>query len=371
MTQITPILMPKWGLSMREGKLAAWHVREGDQIAPGDEIMDVETDKIANVVEAADGGLLRRIVATEGETLPVRALLAVMAPAAVDEAEIDAYVASYETPNAAAGDDEAGPAYLFADLPMGRIRHAARPGPEGGDALPILLIHGFGGDLDNWLFNIDALAEAGPVHALDLPGHGQSVKSARPADLALMVATLTALMDDLGLGRAHLVGHSMGGLIAGQMALEQPERVAALSLIAPAGLGPEINAAYIDGFVRAEGRKDLKPVLGALFDDQALVSRALVQDLLKYKRLDGVPEFLAELSGGLFAEGRQAVQIAGALAATGLPVQVIWGEGDAVIPAAHAANLPGARVHVIGKAGHMVQMEQAAEVNRLIRAFGA
>ena len=109
MADITPILMPKWGLSMREGKLAAWHVREGDQIAPGDEIMDVETDKIANVVEAADGGLLRRIVATEGETLPVRALLAVMAPAAVDEAEIDAYVASYETPNAAAGDDEAGP----------------------------------------------------------------------------------------------------------------------------------------------------------------------------------------------------------------------------------------------------------------------
>ena len=90
MTQITPILMPKWGLSMREGKLAVWHVSEGDQIAPGDEIMDVETDKIANVVEAADGGLLRRIVASEGETLPVRALLAVMAPASVAEDEIDA-----------------------------------------------------------------------------------------------------------------------------------------------------------------------------------------------------------------------------------------------------------------------------------------
>jgi len=94
MADITPILMPKWGLSMREGKLAAWHVAEGAEIKPGDEIMDVETDKIANVVEAADGGLLRRRVGIEGETYPVRALLAVMAPESVPDAEIDAYVAA-------------------------------------------------------------------------------------------------------------------------------------------------------------------------------------------------------------------------------------------------------------------------------------
>ncbi len=367
MTQITPILMPKWGLSMREGKLAVWHVSEGDEISPGDEIMDVETDKIANVVEAADGGLLRRIIAAEGETLPVRALLAVMAPASVAEDEIDAYVASYEAPSAEAGDEDAGPAHQFADLPAGRIRYAERPGMGAG--LPVLLIHGFGGDLDNWLFNIDALAEGGPVYALDLPGHGQSVKIARPADLSLMVATVAAFLDHLGLDRAHLVGHSMGGLIAGQTALDHPGRVASVTLISPAGLGPEINSAYIDGFVGAEGRKDLKPVLGALFADQSMVSRALVQDLLKYKRLDGVQDFLTELSGNLFRDGRQAVQIAEALGAAGLPVQVIWGEGDAVIPAAHAANLPGASAHVITGAGHMVQMEQSAEVNRLIRAF--
>ncbi|WP_374637207.1 acetoin dehydrogenase dihydrolipoyllysine-residue acetyltransferase subunit [Paracoccus sp. (in: a-proteobacteria)] len=369
MTQITPILMPKWGLSMREGKLAVWHVSEGDQITPGDEIMDVETDKIANVVEAADGGLLRRIVASEGETLPVRALLAVMAPASVAEDEIDAYVASYQTPAAGDGDEDAGPADQFADLPMGRIRYAERAGSGADTATPVLLIHGFGGDLDNWLFNIDALAEGGPVYALDLPGHGQSVKTARPADLALMVDTVIAFMDLLALDRAHLVGHSMGGLIAGQTALDHPGRVASVTLISAAGLGPEINSAYIDGFVRAEGRKDLKPVLGALFHDQGMVSRALVQDLLKYKRLDGVQDFLTGLAGNLFANGGQAVQIAGALAASGLPVQVIWGESDAVIPAAHAANLPGATTHVLNAAGHMVQMEQAAEVNRLIRAF--
>ncbi len=369
MTDITPILMPKWGLSMREGKLAAWHVKEGDQISPGDEIMDVETDKIANVVEAADGGLLRRIVAPEGETLPVRALLAVMAPGSVGDEAIEAYIAGYQTPSAGADDEDTGPAYQFADLPAGRIRYAERAGGASGEAVPTLLIHGFGGDLDNWLFNIDALAEDGPVYALDLPGHGQSVKSARPADLGLMVATVIALMDHLGLDRAHLVGHSMGGLIAGQLASDYPGRAASVTLIGAAGLGPDINAGYIDGFTRAEGRKDLKPVLAHLFHDQNLVSRSLVQDLLKYKRLDGVQAFLAELSGNLFADGRQAVQIAGGLAASGVPVQVIWGAGDAIIPAAHAAALGDAPRHIIQEAGHMVQMEQAAEVNRLIRAF--
>lgn len=365
MAEITPILMPKWGLSMREGKLAAWHVAEGAMIAPGDEIMDVETDKIANAVEAADGGLLRRRVGTEGETYPVRALLGVMAPESVPEAEIDAYVAAYETPAAAGEDEDAGPSYQFADLPAGRIRYAERP----GEGVPLVLVHGFGGDLDNWLFNIDALAEGGPVYALDLPGHGQSVKSARPAGLDLMVDTVAAFLDHIGAGKAHLAGHSMGGLVAGALAVKHPERVASVTLICPAGLGGEINAAYIDGFVKATGRKDLKPVLVHLFKDQSLVSRAMVEDLLKYKRLDGVQDFLAELAGTLFAEGRQAQQVAEALAAGGVPAQVIWGEADAIIPAAHAGNLKGATTHLIADAGHMVQMEKSAEVNRLIRDF--
>src|SRR5690606_35925541 len=141
-----------------------------------------------------DGGLLRRRVGIEGETYPVRALLAVMAPESVPDAEIDAYVAAYQAPSAGDEDEDAGPAYQYADLPMGRIRYAERP----GEGAPLVLIHGFGGDLDNWLFNIDALAEAAPVYALDLPGHGQSVKSARPAGLGLMVETVLAFLDHIG-----------------------------------------------------------------------------------------------------------------------------------------------------------------------------
>jgi pyruvate dehydrogenase E2 component (dihydrolipoamide acetyltransferase) len=361
--QITPILMPKWGLSMKEGKLAAWHVTEGTMISPGDEIMDVETDKIANAVEAADGGLLRRRVGQEGETYPVRALLAVMAPDTVSEAVIDAYVAGFAVPMVE-GEGDTGPAYDVADLPIGRIRYTSRP----GTGTPVILIHGFGGDLDNWLFNIDALAEEVPVHALDLPGHGQSVKAVDNPGLGTMVATLVAFMDHLGIARAHLVGHSMGGLIAGQLAVDDPARVASVTLICTAGLGAEINGGYIDGFVSASGRKDLRPVLGDLFHDQTLVSRSMVEDLLKYKRLDGVQAFLAALKANLFAGGRQAVRISDRLAESTVPCLIIWGAGDAIIPVSHSAAVAGATVAVIEGAGHMVQMEQAARVNDLIKA---
>ncbi len=357
--RIVPILMPKWGLSMKEGILSSWLVEEGSEISPGDEIMDVETDKIANAVEAPDGGLLRRRVGMAGETYPVRALLGVLAPPSVPESEIDAYVASFTAPVVEEADD-GEPVRLFLDLPVGRIRYAERP----GDGIPVLLVHGFGGDLDNWLFNIDALAEAGSVVALDLPGHGQSVKFVAAPSLATMTDAVIGLMDSLGVARAHLVGHSMGGLVAGRIAIDHPDRAASVTLIAAAGLGEEINGAYLDGFVSAASRRDLKPALTHLFADQGLVSRSMVEDVLKYKRLDGVGAFLDALRETLFPGSRQATLIADELAGTTCPCHVIWGAEDAIIPATHAGAVEGATV--IDGAGHMVQMERAAEVNRLI-----
>ena len=359
---IVPILMPKWGLSMKQGTLSSWLVEEGSEISPGDEIMDVETDKIANAVEATDGGLLRRRVGTAGETYPVRALLGVLAPPSVPDSEIDAYVASFEAP-VVEEEDDGEPVRLFLDLPVGRIRYAERP----GDGTPVLLIHGFGGDLDNWLFNIDALSEAGPVVALDLPGHGQSVKSVAAPSLATMTDAVIGLMDSLGVTRAHLVGHSMGGLVAGRIGIDQPDRVSSLTLIAAAGLGEEINGAYLDGFVSAASRRDLKPALVHLFADQALVNRSMVEDVLKYKRLDGVGAFLEALRDAIFPGGRQATSIAGDLAGIGCPCHVIWGAEDAIIPAAHARSVESATV--IDGAGHMVQMEKSTEVNRLILSW--
>ncbi|MDE2159108.1 MAG: acetoin dehydrogenase dihydrolipoyllysine-residue acetyltransferase subunit, partial [Burkholderiales bacterium] len=326
---ITPIVMPKWGLEMREGTIAGWLVEEGTRIAVGQPILEVETDKISNAVEAPDPGLLRRRVAQPGETLAVKALLGVLAEAAVSDAEIDAYVAAYEVPAADAGADEAA-TYTWTAVNGIRVRHARR---GAGSGVPVLFLHGFGGDLGNWLFNLDAIAEVAPVIALDLPGHGQSDPRLPGATLAELAGFVASFLDALEIPRVHAVGHSMGGAIAARLALDHAPRVASLALVNSAGLGTEINAGYIDGFVAAASRRELKPVVEQLFADPGLVTRQLVDDLLKYKRLDGVPGLLGRLAGTLFPDGRQAEQPVLALAGRGLPMLVVWGEEDRIIPA--------------------------------------
>jgi pyruvate dehydrogenase E2 component (dihydrolipoamide acetyltransferase) len=365
MAGITPIIMPKWGLSMAEGTVGAWLVEVGTEITVGMPIVDVETDKIANAVEAPDPGLLRRKVANEGELLPVKALLGVLAGSDVSDAEVDAYIAAFVMPVSGADDDEqAGPAYLYADVDGLSIRYARRGAAEG---TPVLFVHGFGGDLHNWLFNIDAIGEKHPVIALDLPGHGQSEVNLPGAGVAALADFVSHFMDVIDVAQAHLVGHSVGGAIAAQLALAQPQRVATLSLIASAGFGPEINTAYTEGFASAASRRDLKPVLELLFQDPTLVSRQMVDDVLKYKRLDGVGELLTTLNQGLFGGGQQRALPGLKLAQTSKPVLMIWGKDDQIVPAAHAAQAPaGATVEVFEGVGHMAQMERASDVNRLI-----
>lgn len=363
--QITPLVMPKWGLEMREGTIAAWLVEEGARIAVGTPVMEVETDKISNVVEAPDPGLLRRRVAKEGETLPVKALLAVLAERDVPDADIDAYIAAYEVPAAGDEGEEAGPAYEWVEVQGIRVRYARR-GAEGG--VPVLFLHGYGGDLGNWMFNLDALAAVGPVIALDLPGHGQSDARLPGASLADLSAFVAAFLAQIGVDRVHVVGHSLGGAIGAKLALEQPQRVASLALINPAGLGPEISSDYTRGFARAASRRELKPLVELLFADASLASRQLVDDLLKYKRIDGVAELLDALQATLFPNGRQAETPGLQLAEADVPLLVVWGAQDRIIPAAQARNAPPrATVQVLEGAGHMAMMEKASEVNALLK----
>jgi pyruvate dehydrogenase E2 component (dihydrolipoamide acetyltransferase) len=357
--------MPKWGLSMTEGKLLDWLVEEGTELAVGDEVAEVESEKINGAVEAPAAGVLRRRTAEVGDVVPVGGLLGVIAPAEVADAEIDAFIAEFQAsfvPGEAEEDAGAEPETVTVEA--GTLRFLRRG--EGDDA--VVLLHGFGGDLNNWLFNAEAIASDHTVYALDLPGHGGSVK--RAGDLAALVAALRAFLDSQGLERVHLVGHSMGGLVASALAVESPDRVRSLTLVDSAGLGEEMDAAYVEGFVAAAGRRELKPVLQRLFADPELVTRQMVDDVLKYKRLDGVQEALRGLAGALFPDGRQRHVLAGALEGYPGPVLVVWGEADRVIPAAHARSAPaGADVHVLPGAGHSPHMEAAGDFNRLVGGF--
>lgn len=357
--RIIPVVMPKWGLSMKEGKVTGWLLDDGAKINVGEAILEVETDKIAGAVESSDAGVLRRRLGKADTVYPVKALLAVIADSAVPDADIDAYVASYVTPAADEDDEDQGPQYEFAEVDGAKLRYAKR----GSGAETVVLVHGFGGDLDNWLFNIDALAENATVYAVDLPGHGQSTKAIKEASVAGLAKVLIAFMDSAGISKAHLVGHSLGGAIAMQVAKTAKDKVKSLTLISSAGLGPDINMDYINGFVGANSRKEMKPVLEKLFADPSLVSRQLVEDILKFKRLDGVEAALKSLSQGAFGDGKQSA----ILTTGGTPTLVIWGKDDNIVPPAHAANAKGAKTQVIEGAGHMVQMEQAGKVNALIK----
>ena len=234
----------------------------------------------------------------------------------------------------------------------------------------MLLVHGFGADLNTWMFTQPALAAGRRTLALDLPGHGGSAKEVGAGDAESLTDAVEGALGALGIERVHLVGHSMGGAIAALAALRRPERVASLTLIASAGLGPEINASFIDGFVRASRRREASETLSLLVFDPKLVSRSMVEDVLRYKRLDGVPVALGKIAEAWFGGGRQSLDLTGRIATLSLPVQLIWGQEDRIIPVAHAealaAHLP---VHILDAAGHLPHMEKAGEVNRLIGDF--
>ena len=125
MSDIRPIEVPKWGLTMEEGTLSAWLVQEGQAFHKGDELCEIETSKIANALEAPFDGVLRRILVEPGITLPVGALLAIAAPAAVSDSEIDAYLATRQPGQAASAAPAPTPA--VPDTPPAPVSVPAAP----------------------------------------------------------------------------------------------------------------------------------------------------------------------------------------------------------------------------------------------------
>src|SRR5271166_3374560 len=199
---VTAITMPKWGLTMTEGMVVGWLKQQGQRFAEGEEILEIETPKITNVVEAPSGGTLRRIVAPAGTTLPVGALLAVVAAAEVPEAEIDAFVAGFAVFEPSAGQEAEAEGVKPRDIEVGGRRLRYLDLGEGG-GVPVLLVHGFGADLNTWMFTQPALAAGRRVVALDLPGHGGSAKEVGAGDAESLTDAVEGALGVLGVERVH------------------------------------------------------------------------------------------------------------------------------------------------------------------------
>ena len=367
---VTSVAMPKWGLSMRSGKITDWVVAEGDPVAPGDDLADIETEKITGTLEADSPGLVRRLIATVGEDVPVGAAIALIAPPDVPDAVLDDLAARARAVIDAGlpEDDGAGPVVETVEAGGRKVSYAGAG--DSGDV--VLLVHGYGGDRNSWLFLQEPLAARHRVYALDLPGHGTSAKDVGDGSVDLLADAVLGVLDAVGSDRAHLVGHSLGGAVVLAAAARSPGRIASLTLFAPAGFGPSISAGYVRGFAAAQTRRELKPLVGQLFADEQLVTRQVVDDLLAYKRLDGVDAALAALAETLLDGDEQRIDSAAAVRALGgvVPVTVVWGGADRIIPAEQASSVaavaPGAAVRVIDGAGHMPHMERPAEAQAAV-----
>ncbi len=367
MAEIKPIPMPKWGLAMQEGTIVDWHKQEGDSIVEGEDLVDIETSKITNVALVPDTGILRRIVAQPGDKLPIGALIGVVADADVSDADIDAFIADYQARFVPEGEGEGAAGGLQTET-VDANGQSLRVGRAGsGDATPVVFIHGFGADQGNWLFNLDAYGPDRPVIAIDLPGHGGSVKSVGDGSLATMAASVAAALDALGVTRAHLVGHSYGAAVALRVAADAPARTASVTLIAPAGLpGTTLARDFLDGVVDARRARDLKPWLEMLVSDPARITRDMIDDMIKIKRMDGVDEAWGLLRDRML-DGSDFTTLMADSAA--LKVRVIASSNDRIVGQPDPAKLPaGFELHIVTEGGHMPHVEKAAEVNALLAA---
>jgi len=337
------IRMPKWGLSMKEGTITAWHVAPGHYVERGAELCDIETAKITNAFEAPASGLLARRLAESGAVVGVGRLIAVLATAGEDAGEIDALLRS-EQQEAAGRVAEQGSGLQTIPTSAGPVAYAEE---GGGNPATVVLLHGFGGDHAGWMFVQSALAASFRVIAFDMPGHGASTRVVGDGSAAAIAAPLAEAMAALCPGPVHLVAHSLG---------------ATASLIAPAGFGAPVDLSYVRGFVAARRKRDLRPLLERLFARPETLSRAMVAAGLALLEDEDARDALARIAARIEQDG------------PGVPGwpgpgrwQVLWGGHDRIVPltrevehtlAAHLHRLPGS--------GHMPQLEEHERVNSLL-----
>jgi pimeloyl-ACP methyl ester carboxylesterase len=248
---------------------------------------------------------------------------------------------------------------------------------DAGRGDPVVMIHGVGGWAENWREVMTPIARSGRLAiAFDLPGFGQSdppgdVDHFGPRD-AFYPRFVGALLDELGIRSAHLVGNSMGGAVAFTAAVTHPERTRSLALVAGGGVGTEValflRLCTLPGVPTASrlfGRPaQAREVLRTCFYDARRIPPSLYEEAERYG-LPSFGEFVHALRSGVTIFGvRKTLRdhwLALASRYAG-PVIVIWGREDRVLPVDQVGEaeelMPQARIELIDDCGHLPQVER-------------
>ena len=236
---------------------------------------------------------------------------------------------------------------------------------KGGTGTPIVMIHGFASDATSWA-PIETHLKHRPLIRIDLPGHGKSPKL-RIDSFADLVREVRHAFDGLHLETAHLVGHSLGGAVGIALADTRARRMSSLTLIAPAGLGPDINGDALSGICRATRAESLGPWLRSLVADEDLITDSYVRLAMTGRQDANLRAAQSGLAEVLFPDGVQAFDLRAALDRITTPTRIIWGKQDSIIPWKHALRAPGKMaLHLFEGVGHMPHIECSDDVGRLV-----
>jgi pyruvate dehydrogenase E2 component (dihydrolipoamide acetyltransferase) len=255
------------------------------------------------------------------------------------------------------GGQEAGYRAAHGDLAVTRW---PAEGEERGRAV---LLHCLFGDGGGWSLLGRQLAGDGySVHAPDLPGHGDTLSE--ETSLEAMAGLVASFIRESLSGPVGLVGHSIGAIIAAEVAARWPDLVERLVLLAPAGIGPRINQDFIDGMLQARTTAALARALKELGDNTP-VSVTLRRQMLA--QLERRRSRLAMICEQIATGGIQQYDIIPLLAALECPVTTVFARNDRIIPWQQAVEIPGnVNVRFLASSGHMPQWSAPAFVASLL-----
>jgi len=240
----------------------------------------------------------------------------------------------------------------------------------------LVFLHGLGGSQATWASVLGHFAETYRVAAVDLPGHGGSDKpppESTDYSISGISAKLGELLEKLELTPAVLIGHSLGGATALQLALDRPKLVRALALVDTATLGFEINDELLDRVESAPSRDEARRLLELFFQDRRFVLERGIDEMHAARNVPGAEDAVKAIAASAFTRDGQNLVLADRLGELEVSLLVIWGELDRVIPSTHAlaamTALPTAWLEIMEGVGHVPQVEAAAAFAAIVNRW--